>query len=259
MLNDLSERQLQSLHTCLEVQEREEGKDGWQGFLWSEVHSPPATLNSLVSLGLLDLSEFSSRAYKYYRINDKAKTHKILDAYNQGQPPVQEDDDLIIPHDLFDIVIGHEQTKNILKMSLLATDPVHCLLVGEPATAKTLLLNELARLPGSRLALGGTSSRAGIVDFLIDVRPRYLIIDEIDKANGQDMDVLLSLMETGLVTRLKKGMREQTKIRTWVYAGANSDRYLTQALVSRFIVRHMPKYTQQDFKDISRAFLTKSV
>lgn len=254
---DLSDRQLQALNECVEVQHRDKDKEGWMGFLWSEVHTPAVILNSLVGQGLLDIHPNSSRSYKYYVITDVDRVTKVLDALNQGQVPEPEDQDLIVPHDLFDIIVGHDATKNILKMAILASDPVHCLMVGAPATAKSLFLSELARLPGSRLALGGTSSRAGIVDFLIDARPRFLVIDELDKADSRDMDVLLSLMEGGLVTRLKKNMREQVRLRTWVFAGANSDRYISNAMTSRFVVRHMPQYSQQDFHDISFAILTK--
>lgn len=254
---DLNDKHVIALRNCLEVQERDEGKEGWNGMLWSEVRTPAVTLNYLVTQGLLDLMDYSSRQYKYYKVNDKAEVRRIIDAYSEGEIFTEEDDDILIPHDLFDIIVGLDQTKNLLKMSLAASDPVHVLLEGEPATAKTLFLTELARLPGSRLALGGTSSRAGIVDFLIDAKPRYLIIDEIEKMDARDMDVLLSLMETGLVTRLKRGMREQIKLRTWVFAGANVARYISRAMLSRFVVRHMQVYSQSEFEAISRAILIK--
>lgn len=254
---DLSEKQLQALQESLEITERDSGKDGWLGFSWYEVHSSPASLNALVGYGLLDIA-FQSNRYTYYQIANLDKVRKLLDAVNQGESILEDDESpLIVPHDLFDIIVNQESTKNILKMAIQAGDPVHCLLVGRPATAKSLFLSELARIPGSRLALGGTSSRAGIVDFLIDARPRFLIIDEIDKADGRDMDVILSLMENGLVTRLKKNMREQVKLRTWVFAGANSERFVSQPLLSRFVVRRMADYTQKDFEEISHAILVK--
>lgn len=255
---ELSERQLEALHSAVELQDAHLTDEMWDGFLWHEVHAPAATLNTLVSLGYLDVS-YQSRSHTLYKVSDMPKAKKVLDAYNRGESLEEPDSEipLIVPHDLFDIIVRHDQTKNLIKMAISANEPVHCLLVGEPATAKSLFLTELSRIPGSRLALGGTSSRAGIVDFLIEARPRFLIIDEIDKADQKDMDVILSLMEGGLVTRLKKGMREQVRMRTWVFAGANRDRYLSEALKSRFVIRHFDRYTEQDFCDISFAILTK--
>ena len=37
----------------------------------------------------------------------------------------------------------------------------------------------------------------------------------------QDFSVLLSLMQSGTVARLKKGMRSYELIPTWVFAGVN--------------------------------------
>ena len=174
---ELSERQVTILRECIEVQERDRDKQGWMGFLWSEVHAPTITLNALVAQGLLNISEFSSRKYTYYSVNDMDRARKIIDAYDEDNLPSEDEFELIVPNDLFDIVVGHDQTRNLLKMSIMASDPVHVLLLGDPASGKTLFLNELGRLPGSRFALGGTSSRAGIIDFLIELTPPSFIIN----------------------------------------------------------------------------------
>ena len=63
-------------------------------------------------------------------------------------------------------------------------------------------------------SLGGPWSRAGIADFLLNFRPRYLVIDELDKMKAEDFSVLLSLMQSGVVARLKRGMREVERMTT---------------------------------------------
>ncbi len=90
-------------------------------------------------------------------------------------------------------------------------------MAGPPATAKSLFLEALGDLPGAQYALGGSSSRAGIADFLINFQPRFLIIDELDKMKGEDFSVLLSLMQSGVVARLKKGMREVERFKGGVW------------------------------------------
>jgi len=82
-----------------------------------------------------------------------------------------------------------------------------------------------------------------------------LIIDEIDKMEMRDMSVLLALMESGMVTRLKKRMRESEMMTTWVFGGANRDTGIWQELKSRFFIVHLKEYSQADFIQIARAVL----
>ena len=70
--------------------------------------------------------------------------------------------------------------------------------------------------PGRVQQPGRSSSRAGIADFLIN-NPRFLIIDELDKMKAEDYSVLLSLMQSGVVARLKKGLRDINRMTTWVF------------------------------------------
>ncbi len=132
---------------------------------------------------------------------------------------------------------------------------MHILLSGPPATAKSMFMGELARLPFSRFALGGSTRKGGLEDYLLEFRPRYLIIDEIDKMDMRDMSVLLSLMESGIVARLKKRMREMEKMTTWIFGGANRDDHIWPELKSRFFIVHLKEYSEDDFIQIARALL----
>lgn len=170
---------------------------------------------------------------------------------------VEEEEEIKIPEDLFDVVVGHDEVKKLFRMSLSAERPVHILLVGPPATAKSVFLSELERLPRSRYALGGTSSRAGVVDFMIENRPRYLLIDELDKMDMRDYSALLSLMESGKISRLKKGMIEEIQVKTWVFAAANREDNLPSELKSRFLRRYLSAYSEEDFEKVVRAVLVK--
>jgi MoxR-like ATPase len=118
-----------------------------------------------------------------------------------------------------------------------------------------MFLGELARLPLSRFTLGGGTTKAGMADFLLEFRPKYLIIDEIDKMNRADMSILLSLMESGIVARLKKRMRELESMKTWVFAAANRDEHIWPELKSRFFTVYLEEYSEADFIGISRAVL----
>ncbi|MFQ5873392.1 MAG: hypothetical protein ACE5JL_06285 [Dehalococcoidia bacterium] len=76
-----------------------------------------------------------------------------------------------------------------------------------PATAKSLFLESLGSPAGGQYPLGGSSNRAGIAFFLLEVRPRYLVIDKLDKTMREDFSVLLSLMKRGIAARMKKAIR----------------------------------------------------
>ena len=89
-----------------------------------------------------------------------------------------EEEEIEIPSDIFSVIIGYDDLKEMFLRSLTSSKPTHILLWGPPASAKTLFLQELNRLPRSRYALGGSSTKAGIARYLIDYKPLFLLIDE---------------------------------------------------------------------------------
>jgi Holliday junction DNA helicase RuvB len=91
---------------------------------------------------------------------------------------------------------------------------------------------------------------------LAEQRPRYLIIDEIDKANNADLSTLLSLMESGLVSITKGHRQEQIRMKTWVFAGGNSLKSIAPELASRFEIKHLEPYTREDFIVVAERVLT---
>lgn len=220
------------------------------GFEWHEVPAEPSILNRMVLEGVLKMS-FKSHSSTNYRLAvpvDEAEKLLITMIKSEAVEVVEEPTK--IPEDLFDVIVGHDRAKRIINKCLVAEKPVHVLLAGAPATAKSLFVMEISRLPNSRYALGSTSSKAGIVDFLLEQRPRYLIVDELERMSGEDQSALLSLMETGIVARLKKGMREKTKLDTLVFATCNKPDKLPPELRSRFWVVHFREYSPDEFKRV---------
>ncbi|MDP2954018.1 MAG: AAA family ATPase, partial [Chloroflexota bacterium] len=111
----------------------------------------------------------------------------------------------------------------------------------------------------AQYALGGSSSRAGIADFLLQFRPRFLVIDELDKMKAEDYSDLLSLMQSGVVARLKKGMREVERMTTWVFAGCNRRERLPPELLSRFVEFRFSPYTREEFVQVAVAVITRQL
>src|SRR5919197_4821733 len=53
--------------------------------------------------------------------------------------------------DFFDYIIGYYDVKRFLRMSINADEPVHILLIGPPASAKTMFIKSMMKLNSSLL------------------------------------------------------------------------------------------------------------
>src|SRR5206468_290730 len=101
-----------------------------------------------------------------------------------------------------------------ISLSLESDSVTHVLLVGPPASAKTMFLSSLMhRLKNSYFADGGSSTKAGMIDYVFANRPRYLLIDEIDKMAPKDQAFLLNLMETDIVSETKYGKTRSAQMK----------------------------------------------
>lgn len=97
---------------------------------------------------------------------------------------------------LFEDIIGYDDIKRLFRMAINANDPVHILLIGPPASAKTLFMRTLTQLQNSYFTDGGNSTKAGMIDYIFNNEPKYLLIDEIDKMSTKDQTFLPNLIET---------------------------------------------------------------
>ena len=219
------------------------------GWTWSEIPAPAVRLRSLVEEGVLKVN-YQSRSTTNYLVADPDLAREVLASS-------QADLEGPLPEGIFQHIVGHQEVKYWMEKSLRGQEPVHILLAGPPATAKSLFLEAVGNLPGSQLALGGATSKAGVADFLINFRPRYLIIDELDKMSAHDFSVLLSLMQSGTVARLKKGMRSHEQMVTWVFAGVNRKHRLPPELLSRFIVFDFQPYNEKEFIEVAVVVITQ--
>ena len=163
----------------------------------------------------------------------------------------------IKPEPLFESIVGYSDVKRLFQLSLSSEKPVHILLVGPPASAKTLFMIECMRLERSYFTLGSHSTKSGMMDYLFDKRPRYLIVDEIEHMPMKDQTGLLSLMETGILAETKFQKTRNTHLKTWVFATSNAtDRMLTP-LLSRFVVLHFKQYSFGSFHEVCAHMLSR--
>jgi len=244
------------LRRFVQAERVERQKEHFLGLEWFEVKANAKYLNSLVTRGLICVS-FKSNNTTAYVLEDLDLTDKVLRKLSGEDVDLDlKEPEERLPEDFLATLVGYDDLKEIVLRSLKAERPLHLLLIGPPASGKSILLSEIDRLPRSRLALGGGSSKAGITQLLAEQRPRYLIIDEIDKANSEDLSTLLSLIESGLVSITKGHRQEQVRMKTWVFAGCNSLKRIAPELVSRFEIKHLEPYTKEDFVVVAVRVLT---
>ncbi|MCI0559609.1 MAG: hypothetical protein MN733_14040, partial [Nitrososphaera sp.] len=121
----------------------------------------------------------------------------------------------------------------------------------------TLFMLECMKLERSYFTLGSHSTKSGMIDYLFEKRPRYLIVDEIEHMPMRDQTALLSLMETGIVSETKYQKTRNTQLKTWVFATSNgTDRMLTP-LLSRFVMLHFRQYSFGSFQEVCSHILSQ--
>ncbi len=71
---------------------------------------------------------------------------------------------MLLPDDTFEDIIGHDDIKELLTATLLAEKPVHVLLAGPPALAKSLFLWDIEGTYGEQAVwlVGSATSKAGL-------------------------------------------------------------------------------------------------
>jgi holliday junction DNA helicase RuvB len=158
----------------------------------------------------------------------------------------------------FEEIVGHQNIKQIFAKAILSKRPVHLLLISSPGSAKTMFLTEIMRhYKTSYFVVGSNTTKAGLLNQLFERRPKYLLIDELEKMSGIDQTALLHLMETGIISETKINKTRQAELTSWVFATANTCEKIIEPLLSRFLILQIPEYTFEEFTEISVSRLQK--
>ena len=229
-----------------------EYKIGWS---WRHVRIWPATLSRLFKDGYLE-NVFRSNSYTGYRLSDLAKK-LVVGAESEDNPVVSNEP--IQTDELFEDIIGHDDIKELLTACLLADKPVHVLLAGPPALAKSLFLWDIERASGERAIwlVGSATSKAGLWDLVAERQPQVILIDELDKMNAVDTAALLSLMEGGRLVRAKRGRELNLSKQVRVVAASNRTGILSPELKSRFAICKLVAYSRSDYLTVVKGVLTR--
>ena len=158
--------------------------------------------------------------------------------------------------DFFEYIIGYNDIKKFLRMSISTEEPIHILLIGPPASAKTMFIKSMMmKLDNSYFTDGGNTTKAGMLDYVFGNKPKYLLIDEIDKMSTKDQTFLLNLMETGMISETKHAKTRMEVLKTWVIASSNDMSNIIPALKSRFFIIELEPYSYEQFCQITMRLL----
>jgi Holliday junction DNA helicase RuvB len=240
-----------------------EGKT-WEDFELHDIKANWWDVRKLVyDYGVFEIT-YKSRSHTFYKFAVPIEeVERRLREYELASSPAvvavrEEDKSPEIPADFWDVIEGYDDLKKFFLASLKANEPVHILLVGPPGTAKSLILMEVERLSGSVFITGGSATKAGIREILLEKRPCFLIIDELDKISSpDDISVLLTLMESGRVIVAKHREHREVRLKTWVFAAANTTKNLPPELLDRFQKFYLKPYDEKTLKRVIAKCLVK--
>lgn len=223
---------------------------GWE---WHEVHTAPQTLNKMVTAKVLDIA-YSSRSSTHYRVRNPEIIEEALTTLAEPEEELLKPE---IPGNLFESIVGHNNIKTIVKYAIDSEKPTHLLFQGVPSSAKTLFLLNLSQLPNSYYCLAQTVTGAGLADILFTTRPKFLLVDEIDRLSPDNIGVLNSLMATGVISESKIGKTRMMELNTKVFAAGIRIQKLPRDLLSRFITLRFKPYTESQFIEVCTSILPK--
>jgi Holliday junction DNA helicase RuvB len=164
------------------------------------------------------------------------------------------EDKKLQPEDRFFSDMHHyNDLKLLLSRMLISKEPVHCVLVGPPASGKTMFLLSIQKSMKDVFFIDATNaSGAGIVDKLFTYpRTRIILIDEIEKMPKRGQNMLLNLLETGMLVSTKVRKTQEMKFAGIIlFATSNDIERLSKPLRSRLMEFHLPEYNFDEFREI---------
>jgi len=152
----------------------------------------------------------------------------------------------------FEQIGGIEDVKNIIRRALDCEANYNLLLVGPPASSKTLFLMEITDNEKNCIYFDASNTTNKILKVLEEGQPDIICLDELDKLPKNFQGQLLNLMETGHVkVDMKNYSCDFTLEGLKVFATCNDINKLTKPLQSRFRKLFLPRYNRTQFVQVA--------
>jgi replication-associated recombination protein RarA len=159
---------------------------------------------------------------------------------------------------IFQSVEGYNDIKKLIMRCIVSPEPTHVILDGPPASGKTIFLLSMEKELDNAYFVDCTNATGpGMVDYLLSHDVRYMLLDEVEKMSKKDQNVLLNLMETGVLTSTKVKKTYEKKMNVSVFATTNDINSLNRPFRSRFLEFSLPEYTFEEFDRLSVRLLAQ--
>lgn len=229
-----------------------------QGFEWYHANVHASYLTTMVANNLADIV-YKSNKDTIYCLKFPEATEEAISAYRDMERDVSDAPrDMTVPDDMFDVIVGLDDLKDLFLQSLSVERPVHIFMIGPPSCGKSLFLREIQRLEAAHTAMGYSATKAGVRDLLFSRRPMFLLIDELDDMDRNDYPILLRLMEEGVVSETlgNDRVREIHLPDTRVYAAANRIKTIPAEIIRRFTMVRLRSYTPEEYRQVIVNYLS---
>jgi replication-associated recombination protein RarA len=163
--------------------------------------------------------------------------------------------------EFFSKIFGLDLIKENIFRVLLAKDQVNVLLIGPPATSKTLFMMVIQEQCNDVCYFdAANTSGAGLIEVLYkNQKSKISIIDEIDKLKKNDLNSLLGLLNNGKIDKNLKGITYNFSMNCKIFATSNSNTKLSKPVRSRFQEYHLPEYSDDEFIEVVKFCLSEKI
>ena len=159
----------------------------------------------------------------------------------------------------FSSISGYDDVKNIINRVLSSEENFNLLLVGAPASSKTQFLMEIMKAREGKTVYFDATNTTNRIQVLEEEKPEIVLLDELDKLPRNFAEKLLGFLESGRVKVDQKNCQMDFELKGCkVFATANEINRLSKPLQSRFRKLFLPRYTEEQFLDVSEKVLSKT-
>jgi Holliday junction DNA helicase RuvB len=162
----------------------------------------------------------------------------------------------------FSNIYGLDGMKENIFRALISEEQINILLVGPPATSKTLVMSTIQEKCNNVFYYdaSNTTSAGLIAELFYNKNAKLIIIDEIDKLKRNDLSSLLSLLNNGKIVKKLKEIKYDFRIENVkIFATSNSIVNLPKPVRSRFQEYYLREYSDDDFIKVVRFCLIKKL
>jgi hypothetical protein len=267
---DKDEKYVKALRQLLDV-EKENPQGEWIGYksptgvAWEVGHTrvPPQTITYLARLGLID-NFYKTRSTKAYHMVNPNIVIDFLDYLERGSlevDAVNENKHEMQPAELFSWINGYPDEKKWIRRWAekriqrgnwqpeygQPTVSNGIALVGPGGTAKSDFLLDCANLPKAYYTTGTYLSSAGLWDILYDGDYWFLIIDECDKMDAKDWNLLYTLLGNMFIQRDQRGRHNKKVLDVNVLVASNNWKKIQEAMQQRFRDWTFSRYSLEEY------------